>query len=214
MKNISCILSVFFFAIFICCDASPAEEASGGGCCSADATGEATSSCCMKGSDGAAAGCCSKGAESADGKTGRPYQKGYSKRGLMRDAMGLIHNHASLTRTVEEIPKGVKTTTTTTDASVLKLLQQHPRDMYEHYEAGGAVRRMDPMFRELSRVADKVDMEFRNLDNGIEVIATSEDKEVVKLIRAHAHKVSDFVKRGHAAVRGHNPLPEGYNPDN
>ena len=132
---------------------------------------------------------------------------------VMPDAMRLLHNHASLTRTTEEIHNGVRTVTTTTDPAVLDLLRRHPREMYSFYESGGVVRPHDPMFSELSRVADKVSMEFKDIENGIEVIATSDDPEVVKLIRAHAAKVDDFVKRGHAALHEGAPLPEDYHPD-
>jgi len=131
---------------------------------------------------------------------------------VMPDAMQLLHNHASLERKVEEIPDGVKTTTTTRDPEILALLRKHPREMYNHYESGGVVRPHDPMFGELARVADKVKMEFRDIENGIETIATSDDPEVVKLIRAHAQKVSEFVKRGMSALHEGAPLPEDYHP--
>ena len=131
---------------------------------------------------------------------------------VMPDAMQLLHNHGALERKVEDIPNGVKTTTTTKDPAVLDLLRRHPRDMYKFYEFGGVVRPHDPMFSELAKVADKVNMEFKDVENGIEVTATSDDAEVVKLIRAHARKVSDFVARGHAALHEGAPLPEDYHP--
>ncbi len=55
-------------------------------------------------------------------------------------------------------------------------------------------------------------MRFKELENGIEVTVTSDDAEVVKLVRAHAYKVSDFVKRGHAALHEGMGLPEDYTP--
>jgi len=139
--------------------------------------------------------CCSGG-----GKMGM--QRGGQGRGaVMPDAMQLLHNHTALSRTVEEIPNGVKTVTTTADPEILALLRRHAREMYAFYEAGGVVRPHDPLFAELARVADKVTMEFRDIENGIETIATSDDPEVVKVIRAHAAKVTEFVKRGHAALK-------------
>lgn len=131
---------------------------------------------------------------------------------VMPDAMQLLHNHGALERKVEDIPNGVKTTTTTKDPAVLELLRRHPREMYKFYESGGVVRPHDPMFSELAKVADTVTMEFKDVENGIEVVATSDDAEVVKLIRAHARKVSDFVARGHAALHEGAPLPEDYHP--
>jgi hypothetical protein len=137
---------------------------------------------------------------------------GGGRSAVMPDAMRLLHSYSSLERTVEEIPNGVRTTTTTTNPAVLELLRRHPRDMYKFYEAGGVVRPHDPIFNELSRVADKIKMTFKDVENGVDVISTSKDPEVVKLIRAHAHKVSEFVKRGHAALQEGAPLPEDYHP--
>jgi hypothetical protein len=134
------------------------------------------------------------------------------KGAVMPDAMRLLHNHASLTRKTEEMPNGVRTVTTTADPRLLELLRGHPREMYNFYESGGVVRPHDPVFRELSRVADKVTMGFKDIENGIEVTATSEDPEVVKLIQAHARKVDDFVRRGMVALHEGAPLPEDYHP--
>lgn len=156
--------------------------------------------------DHAMPACCSRGGMQS------MRHGGQGRGAVMPDAMQLLHNHASLQRTVEEIPNGVKTITTTSDPQVLALLRRHPREMYAFYEAGGSVRPRDPMFAELSRVADKVIMEFRDIENGIETIATSDDPEVVKLIRAHAAKVTEFVKRGHEALMEGAPLPEDYKP--
>ena len=51
---------------------------------------------------------------------------------------------------------------------------------------------------------------FADVENGIEVVSTSDDAEVVKLIQAHARKVSEFVSRGMEAMHEKTPLPEGY----
>jgi len=189
-----------------------------------------TASCCTKPADGAAKSCCAPGGAAAatsaqadphagHGGSGAQGPRGGGMRGgmggpgaVMPDAMRLLHNYASLERKVEEIPNGVKTTSTTNDPAVLELLRRHPREMYSYYEKGGVVRPFDPMFSELSRVADKVTMEFKNVENGIEVVATSDDPEVVKLIRAHAYKVSEFVKRGMEALHEGAPLPDDYHP--
>ena len=134
------------------------------------------------------------------------------KRELMQDAHALVFNHMAITRTIEDIPNGVKTITTTSDPALLSVLQRHPREMGELYKQGGRVRAWDPLFTELSAVADLVTMEMTNLENGVAVTATSEDEEVVKLIRAHARKVSEFVRRGRDAMREDTPLPQDYDP--
>ena len=181
------------------------------------AASDASDSHAGHGATGSGMSCCSmseragKGAEM--GRMGHGGAMG-GKRAVMPDAMRLLHNHASLERTVEDIPNGVRTVSTTNDPRVLELLRKHPRDMYAFYEAGGVVRPHDPIFRELSRVADEVTMEFKDVENGIEVVATSDDPEVVKLIRAHAKKVSEFVQRGMPALHEGAPLPQDYHPAN
>jgi hypothetical protein len=177
-------------------------------CCAPKTGDAATGSCCTKNSESAAAESQGRGGRMGHMGGGR----GMGMGAVMPDAMQLLHNHASLTRTTEDIPNGVRTVTTTKDPAVLDLLRRHPREMYAFYENGGAVRPNDPMFRELSRVADKVTMEFKDIENGIEVTATSDDPEVVKLIRAHARKVDEFVTRGMAALHEGAPLPEDYHP--
>ena len=53
-------------------------------------------------------------------------------------------------------------------------------------------------------------MEVHPLDNGVEVVETSDDSQVALLIQAHARKVDDFVARGSAAYQEETPLPNGY----
>jgi hypothetical protein len=69
------------------------------------------------------------------------------------------------------------------------------------------------VFVELAGVQHLITIEFENVKNGILVTSTSEDDEVVKLIRAHAYKVSEFVERGMEAMHEATPLPADYNRD-
>ncbi len=129
---------------------------------------------------------------------------------LMQDAHTLVFNNAALQRQVEDVPGGVKTVTTTTDPDLLPVLRRHPRAMFEHYDGGGVVRRWDPLFLELAKVQDQVKYDVRDVENGVEVVSTSDDANVTKLIRAHAAKVTAMLERGPAAMRETSPLPEGY----
>lgn len=132
------------------------------------------------------------------------------KRELMQDAHALVFDHSAITRTVEDLPNGVRTITTTTDAALLPTLRKHPREMGDLYSQGGMVRGWDPLFVELAAVHDKVTMTVRDIEGGVEVSSTSEDPEVVKLIQAHAKKVSDMAHRGVPAMQEATPLPDGY----
>jgi hypothetical protein len=133
-----------------------------------------------------------------------------TKRDLMHDAHALVFNHTAVSRSVTLLPNGVRTTTTTTDAALLPILRKHPRQMGDLYREGGMVRGWDPVFRELAYVADKTSMTVKDIEGGVEVLLTSEDAEVVRLIQAHANKVTDMAKRGVPAMHEATALPPGY----
>lgn len=146
------------------------------------------------------------------GMKGRGGQGHGGRGGMMQSAHELIANHKKITRTFEEIDGGVKSLTVTSDPALVATLREHVRQMSAMLESGGGVRHWDPLFVEVARHSDKIKMEYKDVENGIEVIETSKDPEVVKLIRAHAAKVSEFVARGHEAMRESTKLPEGYTP--
>lgn len=134
--------------------------------------------------------------------------------GQMQD-MGTIHgllaSHDRISRTVEDLPNGVRTVTTSDDPRVAELIRTHVRQMRDRYEGDRPIRAMDPLFRELFERRDEARLEFRDVPGGIEVVHTSSDPQVVRLIRQHAHHFVDgVVERGMAASMGPTPLPEGY----
>lgn len=113
----------------------------------------------------------------------------------------LLSAHQSIRRTVEEIEGGVKTTTVTDRPELVASLQEHVRQMSKRLETGRQVRVWDPLFREIFAHADEISLTWTDLENGIEVVETSENPDVVPLIRAHAKKVNRFVAEGHTAAR-------------
>lgn len=181
-----------------CCFAE--EGASAAGCCQAK---DSQQQCCA-----AAAANDDAAVVPARGKQQRG--RGSAGNPEMRNAHTLVFNRESIKRVVEVVPGGVRTTNTTTDPELVAVLQNHPKEMSNRLKRGQHVRPWDPLFAELAKHADKVKMTYRKLENGIEVTSTSEDPEVVKLIRAHAAKVNEFVNRGRAAMREKTPLPENY----
>ena len=113
----------------------------------------------------------------------------------------LLSNHQSINRVVEEIPGGVKTTTTTTDPALVETLRSHVRQMRTHLEKNVPVRLWDPVFREIFAHSQEIALKYRDVDGGIEVTETSDTPQVAETIRAHAKKVDSFVADGHAAAR-------------
>jgi hypothetical protein len=129
----------------------------------------------------------------------------------MRSIRPLLMGHDKITRRVEDLPNGVKTWTTSEDPQLVSLIQKHVRQMKERMKEKRPIRQMDPLFRELFDQADKINMEYENIENGIIVTETSADHQVTLLIKQHAHKaVSEFVQQGMPRAMKPTPLPEGY----
>lgn len=113
----------------------------------------------------------------------------------------LLGGHATIRRTVEEIPGGVKTTTTTSDPALVETLRAHVRQMARHVEENRPVRLWDPVFREVFAHSEQIRITAKDVAEGIEVRETSDDPAATAAIRAHASKVNAFVGGGHAAAR-------------
>lgn len=131
----------------------------------------------------------------------------------MRSIHGLLTNHEQIERRVEDIPDGVRTVTTSNDPKVAQLIRTHVRQMKARYGRGQPIRMMDPVFRELFRNRHKASLEYEDVPGGIRVTHTSNDPQVVLLIRQHARRfVSEAAKEGMSRAMRPMPLPEGYRP--
>lgn len=129
----------------------------------------------------------------------------------MRSIHGLLTNHEKVKRRVEDIPKGVRTVTTSDDPRVARLIRTHVRQMKARYERDQPIRLMDPVFRELFRNRGKASLTFEDIPGGIRVTHTSDDPQVVLLIRQHARRfVSEAAEQGMRRAMRPTPLPEGY----
>lgn len=129
----------------------------------------------------------------------------------MMDIRQLLMQHEKISRRVENLENGVKTWTTSDDPQITAAIQKHVRQMKDRMKENRPIRQMDPVFRELFEHAHKVDLEYEDLENGILVIETSNDPQVVLLIQQHANRaVSEFVKYGRERAMQPTPLPEGY----
>ena len=150
-------------------------------------------------------------------------QDGMMREGMMSGGMGpemmedmqpirqMLMNHEQIERRVENLPNGVKTWTTSKDPEIAAAIQKHVRQMHERLKERKPIRQMDPLFRELFKHADKIDMQIEDIENGVLVVETSADPQVVKLIQQHAHRaVSEFAEQGMQRAMQPTPLPEGY----
>ena len=153
-----------------------------------------------------------------DGMMSEEMRKAMMSRGMgpemmedMRPIRQMLMNHEQIERRVEDIPDGVKTWTTSEEPAIVSAIQKHVRQMHERLKEDKPIRQMDPLFNEIFKHADKIDMKIEDLENGVMVIETSADPQVVKLIRQHAHRaVSEFAEQGMQRAMQPTPLPEGY----
>lgn len=135
--------------------------------------------------------------------------------GNMREVMGVFHqlltDHAQIQREVKDVENGVVTVTTSKNPVVMALIRTHVAQMKSRLEKGQPVRRWDPLFVEIFRNADKIDMKIDEVEGGVRVTETSQDPHVVLLIRQHAREgVSQFVAKGWDQAHQATPIPEGY----
>ena len=133
---------------------------------------------------------------------------------MMKD-MPTIHsllvNHNKIERRVENIKNGVETWTESDDPEIAKLIREHVGQMKKRIEEDRPIRQMDRLFKELFKHHDKIHIQIEETGKGVHVVETSDDPEVVKLIRQHANKaVSEFVEKGMPRAMEGTPLPEGY----
>lgn len=133
----------------------------------------------------------------------------------MRRDMRVIHTllaeRESIGRQVEDIPGGVRTTTVSRQPGIADAIRTHVRQMKARVEAGKAIRQMDPLFREIFDHHTKIHMTIDQIPGGARVTETSDDPQVVLLIRQHAHRaVSEFVAEGMERAMRPTPLPPRY----
>jgi uncharacterized protein YdcH (DUF465 family) len=129
----------------------------------------------------------------------------------MRVIHTLLREHEEISRDVERIAGGIRATTVSERPEVADLIRTHVRQMKARVEAGEPIRQMDPVFREIFEHHTKIDMEIEEIRGGVRVTETSEDAQVVLLIRQHARgAVSEFVADGMQRAMQPTPLPPGY----
>lgn len=119
----------------------------------------------------------------------------------------LLTNHKDIARTVKNRDDGVETVTESDKKEVAAKIQEHAAAMHKRVKDGNGIRLRDPLFAEIFRHYDKIDMTVEKTEKGVKVTETSKDKEVVKLIQAHAEVVSKFVKDGFDEAHKEHPVP-------
>ncbi|MHB1332665.1 MAG: hypothetical protein ACYCY1_08720 [Sulfuriferula sp.] len=122
-------------------------------------------------------------------------------RGPMRTGMALFERHKLIHRTVTALPNGVHDVTTSTDPATTALIQKHVIEMYERLDQNRPFpypmsNSVPQMFANPTGYQRKFEM----LPDGIAVMETSSDPEMVAVIRAHAEELNRFAKEGMPAM--------------
>jgi hypothetical protein len=120
----------------------------------------------------------------------------------------LLDHRDEIRRSVQELPDGVETLTESEDPEIAGKLREHVRSMYGRLEEGRPIHARDPLFAEIFRHADKIEMTMVDTEGGLRVRETSSDPYVAKLIKSHAEVVSRFLANGQAEMRKNHPVPE------
>lgn len=114
----------------------------------------------------------------------------------------LFRNFETITREVTNLPDGIRTVTRSSDAAVMDQLVSHVFGMVARVEA-----KDDPQIIIQSRTldifferGDAIETDIMLTDDGIVVVQTSQDPQLVAALHEHAAEVTDLADRGMVAV--------------
>jgi thiosulfate dehydrogenase len=119
----------------------------------------------------------------------------------------LLEHHREIHRSVNRLDRGVETLTESDNPEVAVKIQEHVASMRRRVEDGRGLRFWDELFVALFRKHASIKMSVENTRNGVKVIETSDDPNVVPLIQAHADVVSRFVAHGFDEAHKNHPIP-------
>jgi len=120
----------------------------------------------------------------------------------------LLEHHTELTRATEKLDNGICSRTTSSNPELAKIIQEHVEGMEKRFGMGRAIRSWDPLFAALFEYKDQIKMEYRNIEEGVEAVLTSEDPKMIELIHCHDETLHGFVDQGFDAGGKESPKPE------
>jgi hypothetical protein len=118
----------------------------------------------------------------------------------------LFIHHDRIKRTVTNLPDGIRTVTESDDPQIAALLKTHIADMMRRVGNGddpGLPIESDAL-RAIFRDKDKIRTSTEVTANGVAVVQTSDDPNVVAELQEHAAQVTDFAREGMGAL--HNAM--------
>jgi hypothetical protein len=114
----------------------------------------------------------------------------------------MFERHAGITRQVENLPNGIRTTTTTQDEDLRNALISHAVGMIDRVDQGRdpKVFIQSPTLDLIFENRALIDTSVETTEDGIIVTQTSDDITTVAALQTHAAEVSDLAARGMQAV--------------
>lgn len=125
-----------------------------------------------------------------------------ASRGESEDMAVLFRNFETITRDVTNLPDGIRTVTKATDPDVMDSLVRHVTIMIERVENLDDPQvfiqspTLDLFFVRGTAITSTIDI----TGDGIVVVQTSTDPEMIAALQTHAAEVSDMADRGMQAV--------------
>ena len=145
-------------------------------------------------------------AQQPRGMTGMPGMMGMSHdsatMALMAGSHQLVMNHERITRTVTNLPNGVRTVTESDDPRVAALIKDHVATTVARVETGNdpGLPMESPALHAIFRNNAKVHTTTNATAKGMVVVQTSDDSVTVAALQQHASEVSALVDGGMAAM--------------
>ncbi len=114
----------------------------------------------------------------------------------------LFRNFNTITREVENLPNGIRTTTRSSDQAVMDALVNHSIGMIDRVSARDdpKIRIQSPTLDMFFLHGDEIQSVVDVTDDGLVVIQTSNNPKIVTALQTHAAEVTDMADRGMEAV--------------
>ena len=114
----------------------------------------------------------------------------------------MFRNFRTFSREVTNLPDGIRTVTRSSDPAVMEVLISHVTGMIARVEAGDdpQVFIQSPTLDIFFARGDRIETDIEVTDDGIVVVQTSDDPEVVSALHTHAAEVSAMAAEGMQAV--------------
>lgn len=114
----------------------------------------------------------------------------------------MFENHPGITRSVENLPNGIRTVTSAADEDLRNALISHAVGMIDRVDQDRDPKvfiqspTLDILFQNRALIATEID----TTEDGIIVIQTSDDPATVTALQTHAAEVSDLAAHGMQSV--------------